>query len=173
MALSDNGAKARKREREKRALTLRKQGASYRDIGDALDVSEKTAYYDVQKALSRVVALTARQAENYRDLELARLDELLFAIWPAATATGSLTNAEASRQALRLSESRRKLLGIDAPTEIKISHNDFVNYARAMLEAVGEVVTDPETRQRIASIVRAKMLSAAGQQVIETRAISA
>ena len=44
-------------ERRQQALELRKQGNSYRAIGAALGVSEKTAHQDVQRALRALAAL--------------------------------------------------------------------------------------------------------------------
>src|SRR5688572_28673291 len=63
-------------ERRQRALDYRKAGASYRAIGDALGVSEKTAHGDVQQALASLAAQEQASAEQLRALELARLDDL-------------------------------------------------------------------------------------------------
>ena len=48
------GEDAAKRVRAVKALDLRIAGATYRQIGAQLDVSEYTAYYDVQDELGRL-----------------------------------------------------------------------------------------------------------------------
>src|SRR5262245_39834982 len=79
-----------------------------------LSVSEKTAYLDIQAELGRLDALTKAKAERLRDLEARRLDT-----WTLALAPGIRTgDPRAIGAAVRLSERRARLLGLDAPVTI-------------------------------------------------------
>jgi hypothetical protein len=60
-------------EREARALALRRDGATYADIGQVLGVSRQMATRIVQRGLRRMVVENAEQA---RLVELDRLDQL-------------------------------------------------------------------------------------------------
>ena len=95
-------------ERQERALNLRKAGTHYRDIAGVLDCSTSTAHELVQEALT---AMIKEPAKEVRDLEVARLDEMLKALWPAVVQGRWL----AVDRALRIMERRAALLGLDAP----------------------------------------------------------
>jgi hypothetical protein len=93
---------------------LRIAGATYRQIGKQLTVSEKTAYLDVQAELGRLDAIAKEKAERLRDLEARRLDH-----WTVALAAGIRSgDPRAIGAAVRLSERRARLLGLDAPLKI-------------------------------------------------------
>jgi hypothetical protein len=95
-------------------LDLRIAGASYRQIGAQLGVSERAAYYDVQDELGRLDAVIKEKAERMRELEAQRLDQLTVALAPTLR-TG---DPRAIATAVRLMERRAKLFGLDAPTEL-------------------------------------------------------
>ncbi len=103
-------------EREQRALDLRKSGATYKYIGEALGISEMGAYKAVMRALGKLNAKIIEDAEPLRRLELERLDRMLAAIW-AQVVNG---NQGAVDRALRIAERRARLLGLDAPTRQSI-----------------------------------------------------
>lgn len=128
-------------QRRLRALELRAAGASYRAIGAQLRVSGKTAYEDVQAVLAELSAQTFASADEYRTMELERLDALTMEatrilrsphplisggkVLSGFTDEGKpigLTDDGPKLQAidrlLRISESRRKLLGLDAQSPI-------------------------------------------------------
>lgn len=118
-----SSAKAKLIERRQKALQYRKAGASYRAIAcrvrDELDLpkyDESQAHRDVRAALDELVRLTRLDAEEYRQLELERLDLALKAI-ASQVQQGNLFAVD---RWLRLSESRRKLLGLDAPLQIQV-----------------------------------------------------
>jgi hypothetical protein len=99
-------------ERARQALELRKAGAQYADIATTLGYADASGAY---RAVSRALAkLTAEPAAELRELELLRLDRMLQAIWEQVI-RGSHGAVD---RALRISESRRKLLGLDAPQKI-------------------------------------------------------
>jgi hypothetical protein len=96
------------REREARALSYRKGGATYAQIAQQLHVSEPRAYRIVQRALGRLVR---EPAQEYIDLEVARLEDLHRAMWPKAMQG----NAHAVDRCLAIAKRRADLLGLDAP----------------------------------------------------------
>ena len=96
-------------DRRHRALEMRKSGASYRAIGAQLGVSEKTAHQDVQQALASLAELEQSSADELRTMELMRLDMAALALAPKLkTGDPAIVGAW-----VRISESRRKLLGLD------------------------------------------------------------
>jgi DNA-binding CsgD family transcriptional regulator len=103
-------------ERQRRALELRKGGASLRAIGDALGCSYETARGDIAAALADLAAETRAEAEQLRALEVERLNAVMLGHWRAATTGG---DPDAARIVLRCIEQRVKLLGLavasDAP----------------------------------------------------------
>ena len=103
-----------------KALELRVTGGSYRQIGAALGVGLKTAYYDVQRELGKLDAVNEASAERVRDLELARLDRITIALWPRA-GTG---DPRAVTAMIRVMDRRAKLLGLDAPARVEVVRPD-------------------------------------------------
>ncbi len=105
------GNRERAAVRRIRALELRQAGASYRQIGRQLQVSEAQAFRDVERALAALAKFQDTEAEKVRTLELARLDAMLIPM---------LRQAEKGSQGavdrvLRIMERRAKMLGIDGP----------------------------------------------------------
>jgi hypothetical protein len=101
-------------DRQLRALTLRKGGASYDEIAAELGYSNRGGAY---KAVSSALRETLREpADDVRALELDRLDHMMSAVWPAALC-GDIA---AQQQVLRLMERRAKYLGLDAPARVDI-----------------------------------------------------
>lgn len=103
-------------QRQRKALELRRAGASYRAIADALGCATATAHDDVRAALALLAAETRAEAEQLRALEVERLDAVMMGHWTAATARGDV---DAARIVLRCIEQRSRLLGLavqpDAP----------------------------------------------------------
>lgn len=106
------GKKEEIEQRRLKALSLRTAGASYRAIAAQLAVSHETAFQDVQAALVNIATQAQHSAEALRELELERIDTALLAIAQMVRQG----NLGAIDRWLRLGESRRKLLGLDAPT---------------------------------------------------------
>lgn len=103
------GTREEMTERRLKAFELRKAGASYRQIGRKLGVSGKTAHEDVQAVLSDLVAQSLSSAAEYRALELERLDAASLALFQhLETGDPQIVNSW-----VKVSESRRKLLGLD------------------------------------------------------------
>jgi len=108
------GEDAAKLDRMAKALDLRIAGATYSQIGRQLEVSEKTAYLDVQAGLGRLDTVTKQKAERLRDLEARRLDQLTLALAPGIRAG----DPRAIVAAVRVMERRARLFGLDAPQQL-------------------------------------------------------
>lgn len=98
-------------ERRTLALELRKAGGSYREIARQLAVDVHTAHGDVAAELAALRETTVGRAEELRDLELQRFDEITAGLWPLVQ-EGS---PPAVTAAVRVSERRSRLLGLDEP----------------------------------------------------------
>lgn len=102
-------------EKQLRALELRKSGAAYATIAEVLGYrSPSGAHAAVKSALKKTLQ---EPADELRQLELARLDAMLAALWPKANAG----DVKAVHGVLKVLERRAKLLGLDAPTETDIT----------------------------------------------------
>ena len=100
-------------ERRLQALALRREGATFSEIGEALGINRSAAHKAVSKALDELAQLSEGEVISLRALELDRLDVLQRAIWMQAM-DGVLPAVD---RLLRIMERRAKLLGIDAPTK--------------------------------------------------------
>lgn len=97
-------------EKRKKALELKKAGATYEQIAERVGFSERgAAHRAVQTALKEV---TAEPAREVLQLELERLDAMLLGLWPAARKG----KPEAVDRVLKIQERRAKYLGLDAGT---------------------------------------------------------
>lgn len=104
------------REREQIALDMRKSGSSFREIGEALGITEMGASKAVRRALKRINDGIAENVEEVRRLEVERLDRMLLAM-DQKVAKGDLGAIET---ALKLSKRRSELLGCDAPKKMDV-----------------------------------------------------
>ena len=122
------------------AVQLRVLGYTHQVIADKLGYSTPSASY---KAVMRELNATAREQsesnEELRTLELKRLDQWLESITTQAV-KGDLS---AVNTAVRISESRRTLLGLDAPKQlearIKVDVISWNQALRDMLDIYKEV----------------------------------
>jgi hypothetical protein len=106
------------KERALKALELRKKGVRYEQIAQQLGYSNRgSAHKAVMKELELLAKGCREEAAQVRDLELQRLDDLFLAAWKAI-ADGS---ESAIDRALRVSESRRKLMGLDAAQKVDVN----------------------------------------------------
>lgn len=149
-----------RRERAAKALTLRKQGMIYSQIGKELGVSEVTAFNDVKKALHEIIR---EPAESVRQMELERLDESLLRLNTelgavvkarkdgdmgtdrSVTAITRITDTQ-----LKIQERRARLLGLEqfkAEVNLDVTqaiHNAIGTVTGAseadLIEAIGEDV---------------------------------
>jgi len=104
-------------ERCLQTVDLRRSGQTYQQIGEQLGVSRQTAYRLVARALAGLTDKTKEVTEALIRLELERYDAMLYAIWPQVEAG----KESAIPAALRISDARRKLLGLDAPAKTALT----------------------------------------------------
>jgi hypothetical protein len=98
----------------RKALVMRRSGATFDLIGQALGVSKQRAHAVITAELARMAAENAVDAEALRALEVDRLDRLLRGLWQRAQ-DGDLGAVD---RALKIAHRRAALLGLDRPTKI-------------------------------------------------------
>lgn len=103
--------------RRPEALQLRIAGATYRQIAAQMGIDLRLAYEAVQGALGELDETCKRLAERHRELELARLERAVLALWQKVQAG----DERAILAYVRLADRKAKLLGLDAPSESTIS----------------------------------------------------
>ena len=136
-------------ERHVSAFELRKQGFSYRDIGATLGVAGKTAFEDVRKGLAELAATRLESAAEYVTMELEHLDMAQQALHQhLESGDPQIINAW-----IKVSESRRKLLGLDAPQKIAQTNPDGTpaQYAELRMVVLNLLAPYPELRLALAA----------------------
>lgn len=121
----------RARERELQAVELRKAGFNYRQIGELLGVSHVAAGKAVKRALKTYSEQTKEATDDFRQLELERLDELNLAFWPKAVAG----DIQAAKLILRVVEQRSRLLGLEAPRPLVAIDQRQVRFGDRLIPA--------------------------------------
>ena len=96
-------------ERRAQVMALRKAGGSIRAIAAQLGMPPTVVYEDLQHTLKELAAETMHDTREYRAMEMARLDDMLLVLSPQLKA-GHLGAID---RALRISERRARLLGLD------------------------------------------------------------
>lgn len=105
--------KLRRAELKDECLRLRRMGYSYREIGERVGINDTYASTLVKEEVKSIEKRTRESADMIRAIEVERLDAMLVGLWPAAT-NGDVRSVDA---ALKLSERRAKLLGLEVPVE--------------------------------------------------------
>lgn len=118
--------------RQQMALQLKQDGLSYRAIGVKLGVDHTQAWHDVKNAVAELNKLTLSSAEDYRALELSRLDMLTKGLEPMA----AVGNPMAVNAYVKVMEQRAKLLGLYAPEKKDLNIKDMSKLSDAELEAL-------------------------------------
>lgn len=102
-------------ERQRKALEMRKQGKAYSDIAAELGYkSGSGAHAAVRTALKKTLI---EPAEELRQIENARLDAMLAALWTAI----EKGDPKAIAAGVKISERRAKLNGLDEPTGLDVT----------------------------------------------------
>jgi hypothetical protein len=139
-------------ERRTKAIRLHLAGLTFQQIADQLGYSSRqVAGKDVARALEELKAEQHKAAEEWRAVELARLDQALAVAirvmneQHVAHSGGSIVmrvvdgeevpvvdngpSLAAVDRVVKISESRRKLLGLDAPAKQEIVQESTVHFA--------------------------------------------
>ena len=111
------GKDAKKAEYYLAAMEGRRQGLSFVKIGMKLGVSDKTAAKYVRYCLTELAKLTKAETEEYRALELERLDSLLASVINQAE-SGNLWAVDRAVSIIAL---RCRILGIEKPASLVVA----------------------------------------------------
>jgi hypothetical protein len=109
--------KAQKTERIQRAFELRKAGKTLRQIGEMLGYSHEMARKDIQGVITSLQQDSKDVAQELMILELARLDDMQFGVWPEAR-KGDRKSIET---VLKIMERRAKILGLDIQRTVNVT----------------------------------------------------
>ena len=108
-------ARIEARERQGKAVTLRKEGYSYSEIAAHLGYNSASAAWD---AVKRALAATIQEpCDELRKLELSRLDEM----WKTAYKQAMAGEPAAIAACLRILERRAAMQGLDAPKKTELN----------------------------------------------------
>ena len=107
MTTRTKGVTAATRDKQRRAVELRLGGATYEVIAKAVGYAAASgARYAVDAGLKIAIIEPAQEVLN---MELHRLDKLLFGLWPTAV-RGDVTSID---RVLKIMDRRAKYLGLD------------------------------------------------------------
>jgi DNA-binding CsgD family transcriptional regulator len=147
-----SGRKAIAREREKEALTLRIAGKSLVEIAKELQISESGARSAVERAIRRTELDTAQSVNEYRTVEVSRLDKMQAALWERCL----IGEIDAINTVLRIIARRSSLLGLDLQPGEK---HDAEHQLLVLLRAASERA-DAKARERVEVRSEQKQLTA-------------
>jgi DNA-binding CsgD family transcriptional regulator len=115
-------------DRRLKAIRLRRDGKTMREIADILGCSTQTISTDISHTLKKLVALNAAETAEFRELELARIDSLLEVLIPRSLAG----NLWACDRVLTCISMRSKLLGLDRPVKHEITGEIGVEHTHSV-----------------------------------------
>ena len=127
-------------ERAWEALELRKKALSYREIARIMGCSLGAAHRYVTLALAELKAKVSESAEQLRTIEIEKLDQLEAKMKESLDREADpVARGKVAAVIVKITESRRKLLGLDAPQRIEHSGNLYtVKEASPDCEAWGK-----------------------------------
>lgn len=99
-------------EKMRKALELRRGGATYPQIAELMGCAVSGAFQMVQDALRETLQ---EPADEVRHIELERLDLMLRALLPRALNQDDKGQARCAEMVLKLMDRRAAYLGLDAP----------------------------------------------------------
>lgn len=106
------------KERTRKALELRKAGASYDQIAEKLGYADGS---NVRRAvMGAIEEITEEPAKEVLKLELSRLDAMLLGLYQKAKSG----DAAAVDRVIRIMDRRAKYLGLDAPEKSELTGKD-------------------------------------------------
>lgn len=134
-------------EKQKKALALRRDGATYEQIAEALGYRSPSGAH---KAIMLALKANIREpAEQLRQIELQRLDKAQLAI-AALVQKGDL---KAIDRWIKLTATRAALLGLNAPIELKVNELVQARVGEEISVLFETIASDPdipfEAKQKI------------------------
>ena len=162
-------------QRRKQAVQLRLAGVDLATIMDQVNkiTPEGNKYSsvahvseDLKRARERSRAQLDDSVEDLRQLQVDRLERLLAACWPKAVKG----DTRAVDTAARLIQQMAKLKGLEAPTQVELSHRiemESTAVAEAVLAAIEVLGLGPELRMRAMEAAQGRLLAIAAAPVGE------
>jgi hypothetical protein len=109
-------------ESEMQTIKLRRAGYTIPQIAEKLGTCEKTVFNRLKSAMDRVRAEIKIDAQMHIETELDKLEQLESRLHRAIELEPPNNElAQLADKVVKISESRRKLLGLDAPQEVRHS----------------------------------------------------
>jgi predicted transcriptional regulator len=130
-------------ERRPKVVALRKAGYTQREIASQLGVVVSTVSKDLKFSLEEFRAATAEEIAEMRDIDNARIEEMIKGLWVKAK-NGQVTSID---RMVKLLERRAKLNGLDGVVKIAPTTPDGDNPYRPM--------SDEEMAEALADIFKA------------------
>lgn len=133
--------RARIAERRLQVWNLKRAGASFATIAKQLGCDQRTAWEDYWRTIDELNELRHEGADEFRHMERERLESLWLALQPKVRAG----DAYAIGEARKVSESLRKLYGVDAPLKVAPTtpdgHELFAGVDDRLTRLLGEIAT--------------------------------
>lgn len=139
-----------KKERRLQAISLRRQGCTYAEIGRVMGVTRQAAYSYCEREFKHLLKEGSQVAEKALSLTLARFDELLKVYYNSAVSG----DREALQDVLSIMDRQSKILGLEAPkkSESTITYQSLTDHELAQqasmwgitLEAVPALLEGPQ-----------------------------
>jgi hypothetical protein len=117
--VTDEQSEIDARKREAKVFELRIQGYTFEQIASEVGYQGTSGAWQAYRRARE--SMIFESVEEARQLELLRLDEMMFALWDRAIG-GDLPSASC---VLKIMDRRAKLLGLDKPEKIEVNKWDF------------------------------------------------
>ena len=132
---------------EMQTMKMKVDGATVAEIAETLGLSQSSVFRRLSSAIELVRDEVRFDTQHYIDMEVAKLDKLESRIYKRiALEPDNNEMVQLSGAVVKLSESRRKLLGIDAPQRVEHSGPLFtVKDASPLTGAWPDATTEPST----------------------------
>lgn len=143
------GSKILRAERKRRAVEMRKAGATYAMIADQLGYKNAaSASHLVNQGIKEIVV---EPTQDLRTLQYERLNHMLVVLWPKVTAG----NEAAIARALQVMAQMDSIMGTQAPQQVEITETakvmvidgDKDSYIAKLKEMAGQI--DPTEARKI------------------------
>jgi len=116
-------------QKRQKALQFRLAGYTYEQIAEVIGGSKQGAYKHVAKALATIDDDTRAYAEQVRQLEVARNERLLAAVWADALKG----NLKAVERAMQLAKRITQVQGAEAPQKVAPTTPDGEHEAQGIV----------------------------------------
>ncbi|WP_347258007.1 hypothetical protein [Methylocaldum sp.] len=137
--------RAEELERARTAWDLRLTGATIQQIADQLGLSVGGVHKILKREFKRRRDDIDGMADQYRQIELERLERLWFKYYPyVINGSPNKLTLEATDRLLKISKRRSEILGFDAPQKIENTGEQKVTITRTIVHAKAREETDSE-----------------------------